>query len=144
MKRNVAIGMAALAILVSVAGCCTTCKSTSSPSLQGKWTGHEVGNSGTYTLAISGNKLDYHGAQSGDWCKGTFTLNQKTNPRQLVGVITECESPDAVGKVVNSIYKIEDGTLTICGNAPGDINMPASFEAPGSRTFVLKKAESAN
>jgi uncharacterized protein (TIGR03067 family) len=141
MKRHVALWMIALAALVSAAGCCSTCKSKSSDSLQGKWSGHETGNSGTCTLAISGNKLDYQGAQSGDWCKGTFTLNQDASPKQLVGVITDCESTDAVGKVINAIYKIENGTLTVCGNSPGDVDMPASFNAPGSRTFVLTKAE---
>ena len=70
--------------------------------------------------------------------KGTFTLREDTNPKQWVGIVTECAAPEAVGKKCYAIYKIEDGTLTITGNAPGVSDIPSAFDAPGSREFVFK------
>lgn len=65
-------------------------------------------------------------------------LRDNTDPKQLVGTITECPSADAVGKMVYAIYKIENGSLRITGNAPGDLNIPAAFDSSGIRQFVLK------
>jgi len=114
-----------------------------SSALQGTWKGQEAigGAEGSCSLVISGYALEYHGADVNDWCKGTFMLREDTNPKQLVGVISECPDPQYVGKAVCSIYKIEAGTLTIAGNHPGNPEVPASFDAPGARKLVLKNEQ---
>jgi uncharacterized protein (TIGR03067 family) len=97
------------------------------------------GRNGTCCLMIGGNALEFRAADTNEWYKGTFTLREDVNPKQLVGVVTECPAPEYIGKTVYAIYRIEAGTLTLTGNEPGKPEVPTSFEAPGSRKFVLKK-----
>ncbi|MGP8198613.1 MAG: hypothetical protein ACLQU4_03820 [Limisphaerales bacterium] len=134
-----------------VAGCSTPSKTNSAAAgpaqsrnhstvLEGAWHGNEItpGQQGLASMTFSGQTVEFHGADSNDWCKGTFMLRDNTDPKQLVGTITECPSADAVGKMVYAIYKIENGSLRITGNAPGDLNIPAAFDSSGIRQFVLK------
>jgi uncharacterized protein (TIGR03067 family) len=135
-----------VAILVVAAGCAAPHKSDSaappadSAALQGSWKGQEIeGNSErTVSLVLSGANLEFHGADANDWCKGTFSLREDTNPKQMIGVITEGPDPRYVGKTVYAIYRIEDGVLTISGNAPGSPAPPAAFDAPDARQLVFK------
>jgi len=133
------------------ASCSTSSRTTStaagpapskihSTALEGAWRGNEVtpGQQGPASMTFSGQTVVFHGSDANDWCKGTFILRESTDPKQLLGTITECPSADAVGKNVYAIYKIESGSLTICGNAPGDSNIPAAFDTSGTRQFVLK------
>jgi uncharacterized protein (TIGR03067 family) len=112
-------------------------------AFEGSWKGNDVtpGHEGTASLTVTGNVLDFHGVDADDWLKGTFTLHEDTNPRQFVGVVTDCASPDNVGKKARAIYKIEDGTLTIAGAGLDDPNFPASFDAPGTRLLVFKHSQ---
>jgi uncharacterized protein (TIGR03067 family) len=107
---------------------------------QGAWTGHDItaGQDESASLKISGQTLDFHGADANDWVKGTFTLREETQPKQFVGIITECAAPEYVGNKMYSIYQLKDGVLTITGSAPGDSNFPSSFDAPGTREFVFR------
>jgi hypothetical protein len=158
MKNTLMIVLFGTAILAS--GCSTPHKSDSSTkidtadtsttlpksdspdsgALQGTWRGPEIGGRtpGECSLRISGHALEFRGVDANDWCKGTFTLRD-SNPRQLIGTITECPDSDYVGRTVHSIYRIEAGTLILTGNPPGDPEVPPGFDAPGSRNFRLKK-----
>ena len=115
-------------------------------SLQGTWSGPDIEASGTgrSSLVFQGSNLDFHSANTNYWSKGTFSLREDTNPKQLVEVITECQDPQEVGKTANAIYQIQDGTLTITFNEPGDPAVPAGFDAPGADKLVLKKDSKAN
>lgn len=123
-----------------VASGCSKSPRPGSDTLQGTWKGQETGANakGLPTLVLSGANLEFHGADTNEWYKASFILREDTNPKQLVAVITECPAPQYVGKTANAIYKIEDGTLTIAGNEPGNPAMPAAFDAPGARKFVFK------
>ena len=112
-----------------------------SVTFQGTWNGREMGRQteGACYFMMSGNALEFQGVNTNEWYKGTFVLREDTNPKQLVGTITECPDPKFVGKAVYAIYRIEEGTLTLTGNAPGNPEPPSSFDAPGSRKFVFKK-----
>ena len=151
MKKLILIPLAALAL----ASCSTPSGSNSGAAtnegakpaavrptaLEGTWTGREMtpGHEGPASMLISGQNLEFHGpAGDDDWIKGTFSLREDANPKQFVGVITQCASPDYIGEKCLAIYKIENGTMTIAGNGPGDPNMPAAFDTPGVRQFVLK------
>jgi uncharacterized protein (TIGR03067 family) len=152
MKKIILIALSIAAIFVS--GCSTHSASSSaavapensappkatSTAFEGAWKGREVtpGREGPASISISGQTLEFHGADADDWLKGTFTVREDTNPKRWVGTVTECAAPEYVGKKCYAIYKIEDGTLTIAGNQPGDSIIPSAFDAPGSRQFVLK------
>lgn len=120
---------------------CSTLQVSDSNLLQGTWKGYEMGRpaEAPCRVIISGNTLEFRGASSNDWCKGTFTLRPDTNPKQLVGVMRECDDPQYVGKTVHAIYRIDADTLILAGNAPGNPEAPASFEASGCRKLVLKR-----
>ncbi len=108
--------------------------------LEGSWTGHDVtpGREGPASLLVSGHTLEFHGAEANDWLKGTFTLHEDTNPKQLTGIVTECPAQDYIGKKVYSIYKLEGDTLTVAGNEPGNTNFPSAFDDPTTRQLVFK------
>jgi uncharacterized protein (TIGR03067 family) len=115
--------------------------------LQGKWEGVEVGKEtkGPCTLTVSGNSLHFQGSQREEWYKATFTLPPNTDPKQLVGTITECPVPEMVGKSSTGIYKIADGELTLAGTKPGSGQTPKSFdEDPATRRFVFRKTTGAS
>ena len=127
------------ATLVAVSGCSKS-HGSDSVALQGTWKGEETrfDSKGSASLVLSGVNLEFHGADTNEWYKATFTLREDTNPKQLVAVITECPAPQYVGKTANAIYRIEGGTLTLAGNEPGNPAMPAAFDAPGARQIVFK------
>ncbi len=129
-----------LLVVILAAGCSSLPKSDSA-TLQGAWRGEEIGRSpaASASLLISGNTLEYRGNHPDDWCKGTFSLREDSNPKQLVGIMNECGSPEYVGKTVFSIYQIEAGTLTLAGNEPGNPAAPRDFEASGARKFRFRK-----
>ena len=138
MKNTLTIVL--LSVIILASGCSTWHKSGSNV-LQGTWQGYQIGQpkEAVYRIVISGNNLDFRGASSNDWCKGTFTLREGTSPKQIVGVMSECDDPQYVGKTVHAIYRIDADTLTLAGSAPGNPEAPISFEAGGCRKLVLKK-----
>jgi uncharacterized protein (TIGR03067 family) len=140
MKKAVRTLSLAVTVVLAVSG--FSAYASDSSGLQGKWKGREAGRptEGARLLTISGNTLEFRAADTNEWYKGTFTLQEDKNPKQLVGVITACAAPEYLGKTVNAIYRIESGTLTLTGNEPGNAEVPKSFDAPGSRKFVLKKS----
>jgi len=106
--------------------------------LQGKWRGHEAGESGTSSLLLQGSKLEYHGADTNEWYKANISYYD-TNPKQAVVTITDCPFPQFVGATSYTIYQSQDGTLTITGNEPGFPAAPTSFDASGARKMVFKR-----
>jgi uncharacterized protein (TIGR03067 family) len=143
-------------VSLSIAALFASGCSTSSPSnpatpktnahataFEGSWKGLELtpGQEGPASLTVSGQTLEFHGAEANDWIKGTFTLREDTQPKQFVGVITECAAPEYVGQKSYAIYKINDGVLTITGNSPGASDFPTAFDAPGTRQFAFKHGQ---
>ena len=72
------------------------------------------------------------------WPSQPSSLRDDTNPKEWVGVITDCAQSDYVGKKAYAIYSLENSTLTIAGNEPGNSEIPQTFDASGSRGFVFK------
>ena len=154
MKTTISI-LAAVAVL-ALSGCSTS--STSNPptasespspapappkahatAFEGHWAGHDLSaQNAPATLSVSGQSIEFHGAEADDWLKGTFTLREDTDPKQFVGVISDCANSDFIGKNCFAIYKIEDGTLTVAGYSPGTSGFPPAFDAPGARELVFK------
>lgn len=93
---------------------------------------------GKASLVLKGSSLEVHGEDPGEWYKGTFSVYD-TTPKQLVILITDCPMPQYVGKTAYAIYKLENGTLTVTGNEPGNPTVPAGFDASGARKLVFKQ-----
>jgi uncharacterized protein (TIGR03067 family) len=144
MKNTLTIVLCSVGILAS--GCSKSqspdsvaAQKPDSVVLQGTWSGQEVGanTQGSASLIIEGSKIEFHGSNTNEWYKATFSLREDTTPKRLDAVLTECSFPQYVGKTGHAIYKIEDGTLTLTGNEPGNPAVPASFDAQGARKFVF-------
>ena len=138
MKNTLTIALCSFGIFAF--GCLKSFGSDS-PALQGTWNGQEVGTTitGSSSLTIEGTKLVFHGADTNEWYKATFTLREDTTPKQFEAVITDCPVPQYVGKTGHAIYKIEDGKFTLTGNEPGNPVVPASFDAQGAREIIFTK-----
>jgi uncharacterized protein (TIGR03067 family) len=110
-------------------------------SLQGTWNSPDIEalGRGWSSLVIQGSNLEFHSKDTNYWFKATFSLREDTNPKQLIAIVTEGPDPQNVGKTANAIYQIQDGTLTITVNEPGDPAVPAGFDAPGADKFVFKQ-----
>jgi len=128
------------AALVGSMGCSTLHKSDTA-RLQGSWKGPEIGGraTGPCYLSISGNTMEFRGADPREWYKATFSLREDTDPKQVVASITECPFSRYVGKTSYALYRFEDGTLIFAGNEPGSAEPPSGFDAAGTRRFELKK-----
>lgn len=111
--------------------------------LQGFWTGREItyGREGLASLTITGQNLEYRGEDDNDWAKGTFVLREDISPRQIIGTITQTSDPQNVGKNIYSIYKIENGTLTITGGGTDPSSIPGKFDSRTARCFVFKHSQ---
>jgi uncharacterized protein (TIGR03067 family) len=151
-------------VLLAVAGCSTpqqtvstTSASSASPStqvaesqakvpmsdsaaLQGTWTGKELSadSDDPCRLVVSGQKFEFHGPDSNEWYKGTFTLREGSDPKVMVAAITECPVEKYIGKTDFAIYRLENGTLTLTEREPGNPEVPAGFDAPETRRFIFK------
>ncbi|MDB6029643.1 MAG: hypothetical protein JWM68_5866 [Verrucomicrobiales bacterium] len=138
MNNKLMAVLSGVAILVSA---CTTLFGADSTTLQGTWKGQATDGdtASACRLTISGNTLDFRGADTNDWYKGTFTLKEDTTPKQFIATITECGVPEYNGKQAHAIYQIEAGTLTMAANEPGNPKAPSGFDAPDIRKVVLKK-----
>ena len=142
MKNTIQLLSSFCAAIILFGSGCGTLKDADTKTLQGRWQGREVGKEekGLATISFTGNNVEFRGADPKEWYKGTFTLNEDAEPKQMVASIAECPFPEFVGKSCNVIYQIENGTLTLAGNAPGNPAVPASFDAQGARQFVFLKA----
>jgi uncharacterized protein (TIGR03067 family) len=137
---RIILGVVSLGALFWTSGCATLHKSEAA-ALQGTWKGQEIGSNagGTRYFIFSGNTVEFQGANNDDWCRGTFTVREDTNPRQIVGTITQCHQREYIGKAACGIYQLNGDTLTITGYEPGTPGVPSSFDAPGARHFVLQR-----
>jgi uncharacterized protein (TIGR03067 family) len=136
MKNTLMTLLCSAGILAAAA---STLPQPAAQSLQGKWTGQEVGSQiqGASSLMIDGTKLEFVGANTNEWYKATLTLREDTTPKQLDVLVTDCPFPQYIGKTGHAIYKIENGKLTLTGNEPGNPAVPASFDAPGARELIF-------
>jgi uncharacterized protein (TIGR03067 family) len=141
MRRTTGVlSLVSIEVLLGASGCSTLHKSDLA-TLQGTWQGREIGGKteGACSLVVSGNNGEYRGADTNEWNKGTFSLREDTNPRQIVFLSTACSYAPCIGQTVHAIYRIEAGTLKLTANEPGNPDVPSGFDAPGARQFEFRK-----
>jgi len=108
--------------------------------IQGVWAGNAVGIETEFTMTISGNNFNMETTDSEVFYKGTFVLNEKVTPKQADFKMDECNIEEYIGTTARAIYKIENDTLTIASNEPGNEIRPAVFEGSDqTQVFTLKK-----
>jgi len=132
--------LASVAVLLGALGC-STLHNSDSAALQGTWQGREIGGrtEGPCYMVVSGTNAEFRGADTNEWWKGTCSLREDTNPRQLVCLTTACSDAPSVGQTLHAIYRIEAATLKLTANEPGNPDVPSRFDAPGARQFVFTK-----
>lgn len=133
--------LCAVALVLPLLLSSTGCSPQSSPdltALQGTWTGTAKGQTTPSKLVISGRNLHFEGLEGGTWYDGTLALEPGT-PRKLRATISKSSVEKHTGKAAGFIYKVENGTLTLAGLAPGQNAYPTGFEDPAARVFTLKK-----
>ena len=108
--------------------------------IQGVWAGNAVGIETEFTMTISGNNFNMETTDSEVFYKGTFVLNEKVTPKQADFKMDECNIEEYIGTTARAIYKIENDTLTIASNEPGNEIRPTVFEGSDqTQVFTLKK-----
>ena len=130
-----------VALGLAVIGCRKSADSVPSDmaDLQGTWVGNEAGEQGNKCkLIIQGDTLEFHGPNPQEWYKGTFVLDEQTQPKTIDVHIRECGLSKYLDKVAKAIYSIEQNTFTLAGSEPGSQTRPAAF-GPDVRTFVFTK-----
>ena len=160
---NTILYCTATCLLLSAAGCTSVQPSTSTASnteanassatqpkspasslatvaLQGAWKGRELSadSDAPCYLVISGKNFEFHGADTNEWYKGTFTVREDANPKVFAASISECCAPKYVGAADYAIFRLENDTLTLTANEPGNLDIPSGFDAPETRRFVFK------
>jgi len=106
---------------------------SSQQRLQGHWTGSNTAHYGqTCTLNISGDQIEYRGADPNDWLRGKFVLNDNSKPGQLNVTIIEPASSFIVG-----ICEVKGNRLTIAVAPHGSSQRPVNF-TPGPQVDVLE------
>jgi len=140
MRKFATVGSLALLVcVVGAVGCAKSHKPADPASLQGTWKSPVArGDQQPNTLVLQGNTLDFHAGNGQEWYKGTFVLQDDTNPKRMIVTITDCPLPQYVGKTANAIYEVNNGTLVIAANEPGNPATPARFGMPGVAQLTLK------
>ncbi|HYA78974.1 MAG TPA: sigma-70 family RNA polymerase sigma factor [Candidatus Nitrosopolaris sp.] len=107
--------------------------SSDSAMLQGHWTGSNTAHPGqTCTLDISGDQIEYRGADPNDWLRGKFVLNKNTEPQQLNVTILE-----PANSFIFGIYQVSGDKMTIAVAPHGSSQRPMNF-TPGPQVDVLE------
>ena len=124
-RNHLMPGLLASLMLAGVVGCGKPMPPATG-LLAGHWEGVEVGQpAGRYAITITANELEYRGAQSNDWCRGTFVLNESAQPMPMDLVIHA--SPGAAGKTMLLICELRGDELKVAGAQPGNPKRPADF-----------------
>jgi uncharacterized protein (TIGR03067 family) len=129
-------------VLFGVTGCGRKAgESKSAGGLEGHWIAAQAGQQGgNYKVTIDGNRLDYRGANSNDWCIATFALNEQVQPPQIDLTIREMGDAHYVGKIALGIYQLQDDQLIVAAGEPGSTERPTSLSGgPNIRTLSLKR-----
>jgi uncharacterized protein (TIGR03067 family) len=125
-------------LVAGVAGCS---HKPAKPALDGRWTGFEVRQPNSKcTLAIDGGQMEYHGANSNDWIRGTFVINDKVQPAQMDITLMEPVGSPYTGKIALGVYELQGDELKVAAAEPGSNLRPGNVAGgPNIQAFVFKR-----
>jgi uncharacterized protein (TIGR03067 family) len=109
-------------------------------ALEGTWTGYEINGLPGWTAIVSGKSLEVYSPYI-EWYKGTFTIMENAEPKEIDYKITQSFYSPYIGETALGIYKIEGKTLTMCFSEPSHTPRPSSFTPYGDvhRCYNLSK-----
>ena len=134
MKKIQCFKLCALAalLLAGVTGCSKP--KADKTSVEGNWTGFDVARPAEVCkVTITGNQLEYRGAQTNDWCTGIFVLNETVQPMQMD--LTVQGPPQIAGRMMLLIYEQQGDEMKVAGAEPGAPVRPVNF-SPSQQTRV--------
>lgn len=125
------------ALLFSAFGCSRQDEPAAS-SLDGHWTGHELGQPDAQcTATITGTTIEYRGARSNDWVRANFAVKDDVLPTQMDVTLQAAGVPEDAGLTLLAIYELQRDELKL---AVGLHERPTNFAGgQGIRVFTFKR-----
>jgi len=88
------------------------CGHSSKQNIQGHWSGFNAKHPDyACTVNIAGNQLEYHGADSNDWARGTFVLRKDVEPNGMD--MTVLEPSKSANQMIYAIYQVNGSEMTV-------------------------------
>jgi RNA polymerase sigma factor (sigma-70 family) len=104
-----------------------------SSSLEGHWKGSNTAHPGKIcSVNISGDQIEYRGADANDWIRGKFVLNESTDPKQLNISILE-----PANSFILCLFRVDGDRITIAAAEHGSTHRPLDFR-PSQQVDVLE------
>jgi len=139
MKTTCLVGLIALTtgLLLVASGCGHSSKP--GQGVDGHWSGFKTTSPDyTCTVDITGNQLEYRGADANDRMRATFILHDDAEPKQMD--LTIQEPIEQSNKVILVIYQLDGDTLTVATSSHGVSQRPVDFTRnPQSDVFKFKR-----
>jgi len=109
------------------------CGHSSKQSIQGHWSGFNAKRPNyACTVNIAGNELEYHGADSNDWARGSFVFHDDVQPNEME--LTVREPSKSSNQMIHAIYQVNGGEMTV---AISSSSRPVDFST-NSQNEVFK------
>jgi uncharacterized protein (TIGR03067 family) len=106
--------------------------------LEGTWVGKEHFEG--HTVVFANDHMSFKSPNPQVWYEATFKCDPGADPKRMEIRIEETGLPDYNGLTSLAIYKIEDDTLTLAMNEPGNAEWPEEFSrAGGAIVLILNK-----
>lgn len=122
MKTSCLIGVCAVTcgLLLIASGC----GRSSNQSIQGHWSGFNAKRPDyACTVSIAGDQLEYHGADTNDWVRGTFIVREDVKPKEMD--LTILAPPRETNHMIFAIYQVKGADMTVAissGQRPVDFS----------------------
>ena len=124
-------------LFAGIAGCSK--KPAEKTGVEGNWTGFDVARPAEVcSVMISGNQLEYRGAQTNDFCVGAFVLNDSVQPMQMD--LTVQQPPQIAGRTMLLICELQGDEMKVAGAQPGAPVRPVDFSlSQQTRVWSFKR-----
>jgi len=107
---------------------------SSARTLQGRWRGTNTAHPGKVVrVTISGDKIEYRGADADDWLRGTFVVNDNASPAELNITVVE-----PVRTFILCLYQADGDKFTVAAAEHGKRLRPADFTPVHNQVDVLE------
>jgi uncharacterized protein (TIGR03067 family) len=136
MKTTCLVKLFAMTLCLVLAG--VGCGHSSKPGkgIEGHWSGFNTKRPDyACTVSITGNQLEYHGADTNDWVRGNFVIRTDVKPNEMD--LTVAEQPKESNHKIFAIYQVEGDEMTV---AISSSQRPADFaQNPQNEVFNFRR-----